>query len=191
MMAKSSGNVKNANIDSGEILARYLESAQDMVVACDLNGCITYANPAALTGFGTSYDELIGSDFLDRVEELSRSLASSILQMSINSEGWHGEILLFKAGKKEFPAFISASPIRDSSGNVERILIIANDITGRKRLEEEVRKRAEIANSIIRSAPIGIFTLDTDRTFKIVNMAFSSIIGVRKPAALIDRKFDI
>jgi PAS domain S-box-containing protein len=175
--------------DSDEMLLRYLENAHDMVIACDRSGRITFANAAAGAGFGLTPGELVGRDLLDGVEELSRSLAANILQMSLETEGWHGEILLERAGRTVFPAYVSASPIRDSSGQVQRILVIAQDVSERKRLEEEIRKRAEIANSIIRSAPIGIFTLDIDRTFKAVNFAFTEMMGIRKPSALLDRRF--
>ncbi len=183
-------DVSELMTDSREMLARYLADAQDMVLACDTSGRITYANDAACKGFGLELDSLIGADLLDGVEEFSRSLAQDLFQMSLDTDGWHGEILLQRADGRVFPAYMSASPIRTDSGEVERVLVVAQDISERKRLEEEIRKRAEVASSIIRSAPIGIFTLDTQRLFMAANRAFADLIGERSPHSIIDQPFD-
>ena len=69
------------------------------------------------------------------------------------------------------------------------MLVIAQDISERKRLEEEIRKRAELANSVIRAAPIGIFTLDSERKIKAINQAFTKMLGSTGPRSFLDRPF--
>jgi two-component system, NtrC family, sensor kinase len=176
-------------MDEPKTRAKYLDDAQDLVFACDRNGIITYANKAAGAGLGVPVRMLIGKDLLDGVEELSRSLAANLFQQSILSEGWHGEILLQRADKSVFSAYVSASPIKDKSGELEHVLVIAHDISERKRLEEEIRKRAELATSVIRSAPVGIFTIDSQRMIRAVNRAFARMMGASSQRAYLDHPF--
>jgi PAS domain S-box-containing protein len=177
------------NADDPGVTGKYLENAQDMVFACDPNGVITFANRAAGKAMGLPARRLIGQKLFEGVEELSRPVAVDLFEQSIASEGWHGEILLQRADRTVFPAYISASPIRNKSGEVERVLVIANDISERKRLEEDIRKRAELVSSIIRSAPIGIFTLDNNSTVKAANRAVARMLGLRSPQTILDKPF--
>jgi len=179
------------NMDDSRMRAKFLDDAQDMVFACNPEGTITFANDAAGAGLGLPSRHLIGRALLDGVEELSRALAADLFAQSITSEGWHGELLLQRADGSVFPAYVSASPIRSESGELERVLVIAHDISERKRLEEDIRKRAELANSIIRSAPIGVFTLDNNRRIKAVNRAFARMLGASRPQSFLDQPFDM
>ncbi len=175
---------------SPDSLSRYLAEAHDMVFVCDPSRRITYVNQSASSEIGIEAERLIGRDLLLGVEEYSRSLVEDLFNQTLNRIEWHGEILLVRSGGDVFPAYVSASPIQDDNDEVECVLVIAHDITQRKKLEEEIRKRAELASSIIRTAPIGIFSLDKDRTFKAVNRAFTSLLNIRSPVSLIDQSFD-
>jgi len=177
-------------MDKPEMISRYLSDAHDIVIACDPERKITYANAAAGRALELSQEILIGRDLLGGVEEHSRSLAEDLFLQALGNTNWHGELLLQRGDGDVFPAYISASPITGASGEVERVLVIAHDITQRKKLEEEIRKTAELASTIIRTAPIGIFTLDMNRRFTAVNTAFSLMMGARNPNSLLGRPFE-
>jgi PAS domain S-box-containing protein len=177
-------------MDPIEMISRYLTDAHDMIFACDAEHRITFANNAAGRELGIPAKRLIGRDLLLGVEEHSRSLAEDLFQQTLGSIDWHGELLLQRADGMVFPAYISASPITDKDGKVERVLVIAHDITVRKEMETEIRKQAELAGSIIRTAPIGIFTIGTDRRIMAANRAFARMLGGMRPASLLDKPFD-
>ncbi len=177
-------------VDEKKMLSRYLAETHNMVLVCDPERKITYINAATSRALGASERRIIGQDILSGVEEFSRSLVEGLFQQTLNNLEWHGELLLQRPDGHIFPAYVSASPIENESGDIERVLVIAHDITQRKKLEEEIRKRAELATLIIRTAPIGIFTLDTDRKFKAVNQAFANMMELQKPNRLMDKSFD-
>ncbi len=177
-------------IDNPEMLSRYLEQTHNMVMVCDPERRVTYINAAASKALGIPPKRIIGRDLLRGVEEHSRSLAEDLFDQTLKQMDWHGELLLMRADGDVFPAYVSASPIPGESGDIERVLVIAHDITQRKKLEEVIRKRAELASSIIRAAPIGIFSLDTDRRFLAVNRAFTDLMQLGKRATLVDQPFD-
>jgi len=176
-------------MDKPKLISRYLAEARDIVLACDTDRAVTWTNDAAASGFGLKQSDLIGNDLLDVVEEFSRFLAEGLFQQVLGNEHWHGELLLLRSKEVVFPAYVSASPILDKNGNVERVLFIAQDISERKKLEEGIRKNTELASSIIRTAPVGIFTLDMDWKFTAVNKAFADMVGVKNPNLLLEESF--
>jgi PAS domain S-box-containing protein len=176
--------------DKPDMESRFLAETRDMIIACDPQRRITYANASASRSLGIPLRRLIGQDLLQGVEEFSQSLAEDLFDQVLANTHWHGELLLQRGDGQVFHAYISASPISDKSGEVERVLVIAQDISERKKLEEGVRKYTDLASSIIRTAPIGIFTLDTERKFRAVNKAFTDMVGVRNPYQLFDHPFD-
>jgi len=175
--------------ESPDNIARYLMEAHDMVFICDSSRKIIYLNNSAQEELGFPERFLTGRDLLGGVEEHSRSLAEDLFNQTLSNTGWHGEILLQRSDGHVFPAYVSASPITGDNGNVVKVLVIAHDISQRKLLEEDIRKRAELASSIIRTAPIGIFSLDINRNFKAVNSAFSEMIDIKGPAHLLEKPF--
>jgi len=172
-----------------EKLSEYIAEARNMVLVCGPDMKITYINEAGSRLFGVHQKKMIGRELLEGVEEYSRSLAADLFGQTLNNFEWHGELLLRKTSGEVFPAYISASPITGEDGKVERVLVIAHDITYRKKLEEDIRKRAELATSIIRTAPIAIFSLDTNMRFKAANHAFASMLDIRSPNKLLDQPF--
>jgi signal transduction histidine kinase len=64
---------------------------------------------------------------------------------------WHGEFHNRKKNGELYWEFASISPIKNSSGVITHFLAIKEDITERKRMEEELRiakEKAEVANRI-------------------------------------------
>lgn len=176
--------------DEPQMVQRFLEETHDIVLACDTERKITFANRSASKILGIPLKKIIGRDLLDGVEEFSRFLSEDLFNQTLKNTFWHGELLLLKGDGTVFPAYVSASPISDESGNVERVLVIAQDISERKKFEEEIRKNSELAGSIIRTAPIGIFTLDLNRNIMACNRAFTSLIGNRSPQFFLNKSFD-
>ncbi len=173
-----------------ENLSRYIDEAFNMVMVCDTGRKVTYINSAGLKLLGIPRKLLIGKDILNGIEEHSRSLVEDLFGQALNKFDWHGELLLLKADSSVFPAYVSASPIMDDDGNVERVLVIAHDISQRKKLEEDIRKRAELASTIIRTAPVGIFSIDTGHRFMAVNKAFGTMMGIKSPTILLDKELE-
>ncbi|HEX9745451.1 MAG TPA: ATP-binding protein [bacterium] len=173
-----------------ETLHRYIEDATDLILTSTPSGRVTFANNFAAKILGYPKDKLLRKPLLSLVEEHSRDLADDLFEFIRKGEGWHGEILLQRENGDVFPSYVSANPILDVEGVLEGILFVGHDISERKKFEEELRKRAELGNSILRSAPIGIFTLDTTEKIKTINHAMTAMLGSKPPNALIDQKFD-
>jgi PAS domain S-box-containing protein len=74
-----------------------------------------------------------------------------------------------------------AFPVRDQTGQVYRIVGIAEDITKQKAVEEEFRATTVLLSSLIDNLQVGILVEDESRHITHVNHAFSKMFGLRAP----------
>ncbi len=117
-----------------------LEAAPDPVVVYDKHGLVTYLNPAFSRVFGWTLDESRGQRLKDFVPQ-ENILETSLLLAKIT----HGETIsgvetcrLTKTGQ-EIDVSISGAGFFDSDGALQGSVITIQDITRRKKTEEDIR----------------------------------------------------
>jgi PAS domain S-box-containing protein len=133
-------------LQNSETRYRTLFNASPTAISViDLNGSIVDCNPATLKIHGlTSKEEVTGTNAFNLVAPCDRQRAIAVFNETIEtgiSERF--EFLFLKKDGLVIPVEASAGVIRDSSGNPESIVVISQDITERKRAEEE-RVRLEL-----------------------------------------------
>jgi PAS domain S-box-containing protein len=139
-----------------------IRSSSSVIGTCDLEGNMTFGNPAFLTKWGfDDAKEFLGKPFTeywvvkDRLDE--------IMQALLQGEGrWFGEI---KARRKDgtlFDVQISAATVYDTEGNPIALTSTSTDITDRKRAEEELAKHRNHLEEMVRKR--------TDELQKMVNL---------------------
>jgi rsbT co-antagonist protein RsbR len=111
------------------------ENAPDCIAQVNLEGTITYANPAfqRITGYGPAMIGMHTAQFHDdppeRLEEIAREVAEQDL--------WQGEMVYRRKDGSIFLAHSSSFAVRDSDGSLLTIAGIARDLTEQHRAEEE------------------------------------------------------
>jgi len=130
--------------DAALRLAAIVESSQDVIVGMTLDGVITSWNRGAERIHGYSAAEAVGrpisivttpedaGEFQQLAERLKRGEAIE----------YYETVRLHKDGTR-FDVSLSISPIKDPSGNVIGASKIARDITERRALEAELRRRVD------------------------------------------------
>ena len=119
-----------------------IESSSSAIATTDLEGNMTYGNPAFLKTWGfDDAKEFLGrhfSDFWvvkDRLDEIMQAL---------QSEGkWFDEIEARRKDGSLFNVQVSAAMVYDSKGNPIALTSTSIDITKRKRTEDELKKQLE------------------------------------------------
>jgi PAS domain S-box-containing protein len=127
-------------------LSAAVEQSTATVVITDIHGNIEYVNPQFEKTTGYSPSEVLGKNprILKSDNTLSESYA--ILWETITSgKTWHGEFLNVRKDRTTYWESAIISPITNRKGEVTHFLAIKENITERKRIQEElVRSEQEL-----------------------------------------------
>ena len=126
------------------LLVAALEAAANGIIITDKSATIKWVNSAftRLTGF--SAEEAIGkkpnSLVNSALQELSfyQALWATILQ----GKHWRGELINKRKDGSLYHEELSIAPVKDRMGEITHFIGIKDDITERKRLEEQLQKLA-------------------------------------------------
>jgi PAS domain S-box-containing protein len=129
--------------ESERWLAATLKSIGDAVVATDPRGAIVFINRQAQALIGCPAQEVLGQD-LDGVLRLYQEgtrtpidhPVASVLRAGAEIVAGDNMFLVARDGA-EIPVDLSASPLRDESGQMAGVVVVFRDITERKRVEAE------------------------------------------------------
>ena len=127
-------------IESEEKLKRILDSSPDAITVTDLNGNIIECNQITSKIYGLPKAELIGKNALEFFSPKDREKAKDNLKKTLELGSIKNvEYTLLTKDGREYPAELSASLIRDASGNPQSFVAITRDITERKKAEEKIK----------------------------------------------------
>jgi diguanylate cyclase (GGDEF)-like protein/PAS domain S-box-containing protein len=79
---------------------------------------------------------------------------------------------------------LSAYPIVEPDGSVRRVVEISEDITREVALQEEIRKKSEFLDNILKNSPDGIIGNDTEGNIFLFNEAAERIFGYTAAQAI-------
>jgi len=183
-MLMDSFNQMAANLEKTTVSRDYVDdiigSMRDTLIVTSRDGTITRMNMAACFLLGYDETELLGRPIsrvlLDEPGEDMPLLSRVLNYSSINAIE---RTYLAKSGKKVSVLF-SASVMRDADGEVRSIVCMAQDMTERKRYEEELKRSNEFSKTILDSMNDAISIINTDdMRIVAVNKGFLAEFGLR------------
>ncbi len=122
-------------------LSRAVEQSPTSVVITDLEGRIQYVNPkfTALTGY--TLEEALGQNPRILKTDLTPPEDYRKLWAAITSgQEWHGEFCNKKKNGELYWESASISPVKDGNGTITHFVAVKEDITERKRADEEIHR---------------------------------------------------
>jgi len=125
---------------SEEKLRLMFEALTEGILVVGLDSKILEINNTVLQMYGTQdKDELVGKNMLQFVSELDRErFRGGVTRTMAQGSGGIVEYTLIRKDGSEFPAEMSASVLRDTSGKPAGVIAVVNDITERKKMAEQL-----------------------------------------------------
>lgn len=120
-------------------LSRAIEQSPASVIITDLDGNIEYVNPKFTEITGYSFEEVVGQKpRILKSDNLSREEYSILWNKITNGETWTGDFLNKRKDGTLFWEYASISPIKNNKGQTTHYLAVKEDITEKKKYEEEL-----------------------------------------------------
>ncbi|RKO67984.1 GGDEF domain-containing response regulator [Desulfofundulus salinus] len=165
-------------------LSAVMGSARDAIVMLDGQGNVTFWNPAAEQLFGYSREEILGKELHRLVvpeENQYQAYREGFRRFQLTGEGNAiGKTIELKAKHKDgreldVELSLSALKIRDAWHAVG----IVRDISERKRLEEENRRKEERLRQILEGIPSPAWLVSRERLILAQNKAAEMVVGTK------------
>jgi PAS domain S-box-containing protein len=173
-------------------LAAIVESSADAVIGKDLNSIVTSWNATAERMFGYSADEMVGRSITLIIPPGHQNEEEQILSKVRRGERVeHFETERLKKDGGLVAISVTVSPIKDSHGRVIGASKVARDITGRKRVENDLRDSEERFRLLVDGVhEYAIILLDTEGRVVSWNAGAERAKGY-KAAEIIGRSFSV
>jgi len=124
-------------------LSAAVEQSANSVVITDVNGGIEYVNPKFTDVSGYSREEAIGQNpRILKSDNQPDSYYVELWQTISSGKEWRGEFCNKTKDGRQYWELASIAPIKDENGTITNYVAIKEDITGRKRHEEQLYYQA-------------------------------------------------
>jgi PAS domain S-box-containing protein len=161
------------------LLCQLMDSMPDIIAFKDLQRRYTHVNRATCQLLNLSEDAIIGQtvDAFDTLEEGSgrRADEETVLASGHVSANRLETKILADGSVRWFSA--SRAPLRDQSGAITGLAVIARDITDSLRNLEERQAAADRFRKVLELAGDGIVAVDEDQRINLFNSAAEKIFG--------------
>ena len=159
--------------EAKERAENYLNIAGVMLATVDADETISMMNQKGRELLGYEHKELVGRNWFDLlVPEGTRGEVRRVFGMlmanEIKSVEYYENPLVKKNGEERLFSFHN-TVVRDKTGNIVSVLFSAEDITERKRTEEELRRSHDFLNSIINGIHEKLMIVNRDGVILDVN----------------------
>ena len=160
------------------LLAAIVESSDDAIIGKDLNGVITSWNRGAEKIFGYNAREMVGTSIMRLIPADRQDEENQILQKIRRGESVeHFETQRQAKDGRLIDMSVTASPIRDTTGNPIGVSKVARDISYRKRAEETLRTTEARYRALFENAPDGIVIADSQSYYLDANASICRMLG--------------
>jgi PAS domain S-box-containing protein len=165
-----------------------LEAAANGIVITDPKSKILWANPAftSLTGYGAG--EVAGQT--PRVLKSGihdESFYQKLWQTITAGEVWQGELVNRRKDGTLYTEEMTITPVSDCRGEITHFVAIKQDVTERKRVEEEVRESNERVRLLLDSIPEAVYGIDMQGNCTFCNPSCLRILGYQENVELIGK----
>ncbi len=164
---------------SQEQLKTIFETSPAAMFLVNPEGNITFANRRMGDLFSRRTEDLPGTPYVELVHPESRSVGYGKMKSLMCGEIDHVNLerRYIRADGSDFLGHLSGRRLLRSDGGLDGLVGIIEDVTERKKAEEDLRRSEERFRSLIDQAPDAIFVHDFDGRFLEVNRQAVNALG--------------
>jgi CBS domain-containing protein len=179
-----------------------LNCSQDMITVTDVDGMVTYFNPAAERIIGYRKDEVLGRNISMFYREVDLALGK-LKEIEADGQASRFEAIILDKQGREHLFSIHKSPLYDDDGRLIGFTATSRDVTEERRQEKELRQLKEFNEAVLRSVHDLVVVTDLDGRITYYNpkaeqttgYSFEEVKGRRiaefyKEESLSDEKLD-
>ena len=127
-----------------ERFRKITENVADLILMLDLSGRCVYSNPAYCVTMGRSVDAPDHDAFADVHPDDRTAVEALFRATATTGRGDRAEYRLMRSDGSVRYVEAQNSVVRDSSGSISQVLVVARDVTERRAAVERIKQQAEL-----------------------------------------------
>jgi len=181
--------LKNAE-EKAQLQVTALNAAANAIIIADPQGVIQWANPAYEQLSGYTAKELIGNDpRIVNSHVHTKEFFKDMWDTIRNGEVWHNEIVNIRKDGTLYTVDETITPLMDESGQLEYFIGINQDITQRKRAEQELNRYVQTTTTLYELSQQIRTSLDLNQVYQDFHHAVGKLMACEVfLIALLDEK---
>ena len=165
-----------------------LESAVNGIAITDREGRFIWVNHAFTRLTGYSAAEVLGqSPSLLKSGAHDSGFYQNLWKTIASGKAWSGEIVNRRKDGSLYTEEMTVTPVRDFEGEISHFIAIKQDISERKRAEENLARESALLRALMDNVPDFIYFKDRESRFLRVNSAVARRFGLSDPAQVVGK----
>jgi PAS domain S-box-containing protein len=179
--------IRRELVQREELFRLISENAADLIAVVDMQGNRIYNSLSYQKVLGYSTEELRSSSSFEQIHPEDRERVKAAAQEArLTGIGRPMEYRIRHKDGTWRTLESTASVIRNSKGEPEKLVIVNRDATERKRAAEALSRSEASFRSVIVGAPYGIYRADMTGKFIMVNSALETMLGYKSQEELLE-----
>jgi PAS domain S-box-containing protein len=174
------------------LLSAALTAAANAIVLTDRTGVVLWVNPAFLSLTGYTREEVVGCNprFLSSGKQ-DREYYRQMWDTILSGRVWHGELINRRKDGSLYSEEMTITPVLLCDGEASHFIAIKQDVTKRKKREQDLRDAKEKYREMFEDSVLGMFQSTPEGRYLRMNRAMARLLGADSSQAYLGDTDDL